>query len=243
MDIEFVSRMEFCAGIVGNATAFARKAGISQSGARKYYHGAEPTRPVLLALSEASGVNLLWLGSGRGPVCDLGSPLMASAKQELVKSLGFARQNTVLGKLVEQEAVTAYCDQYNKGEQPGAVPDFVRVIIPVVSGKELLDWARGKFSTPPKCYRPDKTDEISHYAEDWIQAPSDLVVAVARELPLALGEHYSNLSRQKEAHVLRTVVNFLTQLADSTRNEFLNPALLRPQIHLVAHIYDTDEKV
>ena len=234
--------MEFCAGIVGNATAFARKSGISQSGARKYYYGAEPTRPVLIALAEACGVSLLWLSSGLGPVCDLESQLMASAKQELVKNLGFARQNTVLSKLVEQEAVTAYCDQYNKGEQPGVLPDFVRVIIPVVYGKELLDWARGKLTTPPKCYRPERTAEVSHYAEDWIQAPSDLVVAVARELPLALGEHYLNMNRQKEAHVLRTVVHFLTQLPDNTRNEFLNPALLRPQIQLVAHIYDTDEK-
>ena len=63
----FVKRLEELASDVGSASALARAAGISQSGLSRYLHGGEPTRPVLIAIARAAGVNLLWLMTGEPP--------------------------------------------------------------------------------------------------------------------------------------------------------------------------------
>ena len=241
MDQQFISRLEFCASTVGSVAALARKADISQSGIRKYYQGAEPTRPVLLALCKAAGVRLVWLAEGGGPVCDLDSPLLSSAKQELVKNFHFVRQANAHG-MVLIDALRYYCEEYNHRRTSDSLPDYVEVIIPKLSWQELGNWTQGDFSIPPKCWQPERVDETIREVEGWLQAPADLVVAVARELPLAFGDEYSNLDRSKEAHVLRAVVDFLRKQDDETRKSFLNPELLRPQIQFAAHMYDEGEK-
>lgn len=241
MDQQFISRLEFCASTVGSVAALARKADISQSGIRKYYQGTEPTRPVLLALSKAAGVKLLWLADGGGPVCDLDSPLLASAKQELVKNFHFARQANAHA-LVLIDALRYYCEEYNHGRISGSLPDYVQVIIPKLYWQELGNWTQGDFSTPPKCWQPEGADEAIRAVEGWLQAPADLVVAVARELPLAFGDEYSNLDRRKETHVLRAVVDFLRQQSDETRKSFMSPEVLRSQIQFAAHMFDKGEK-
>jgi transcriptional regulator with XRE-family HTH domain len=61
----FIERMEQCAAHVGSVSELARRAGISQSGIRRYFSGGEPTRPHLIALAHAADVSLNWLATGR----------------------------------------------------------------------------------------------------------------------------------------------------------------------------------
>lgn len=66
LENNFIARMELCADKVGSVSALARKAGISQSGIRRYFSGGEPTRPHLAALANAAQVSLEWLATGCG---------------------------------------------------------------------------------------------------------------------------------------------------------------------------------
>lgn len=66
-DLEFIARLEVCADLVGSVNALAREAGISQGGIRRYFSGGEPTRPILIAIARAAGVNFSWLALGIGP--------------------------------------------------------------------------------------------------------------------------------------------------------------------------------
>lgn len=64
---QFQARMKILADLAGNVSTLAKKAGISQSGIRRYFGESEPTRPILIALSQATGVSALWLLDGTGP--------------------------------------------------------------------------------------------------------------------------------------------------------------------------------
>jgi transcriptional regulator with XRE-family HTH domain len=66
LENNFIGRMELCADKIGSVSALAKKAGISQSGIRRYFSGGEPTRPHLAALAEAANVRLEWLATGNG---------------------------------------------------------------------------------------------------------------------------------------------------------------------------------
>ncbi len=49
--------------------AFAKAAGLSQSGFNRLMRqGGFPTLPVLIAIAEASGCNIQWIATGKGPV-------------------------------------------------------------------------------------------------------------------------------------------------------------------------------
>ena len=66
LENNFIARMELCADKIGSVSALAKKAGISQSGIRRYFSGGEPTRPHLVALAAAANVRLEWLATGNG---------------------------------------------------------------------------------------------------------------------------------------------------------------------------------
>lgn len=66
LENNFIARMELCADKIGSVSALAKKAGISQSGIRRYFSGGEPTRPHLAALAAAANVRLEWLATGKG---------------------------------------------------------------------------------------------------------------------------------------------------------------------------------
>ena len=66
LENNFIARMELCADKIGSVSALAKKAGISQSGIRRYFSGGEPTRPHLAALAAAANVSLEWLATGNG---------------------------------------------------------------------------------------------------------------------------------------------------------------------------------
>ncbi|WIX31211.1 helix-turn-helix transcriptional regulator [Salinicola sp. JS01] len=66
VESNFIERMEICSAKVGSVSALAREAGISQSGIRRYFSGGEPTRPHLLSIAQAAGVNVQWLATGEG---------------------------------------------------------------------------------------------------------------------------------------------------------------------------------
>ena len=67
-DPAFVARMQACAERAGSVNALARKAGLSQSVIRRYFAGGEPTRKVLIAISNAAEVDFLWLATGAGNI-------------------------------------------------------------------------------------------------------------------------------------------------------------------------------
>lgn len=67
-DPGFIARMQKCAERTGSVNALARKAGLSQSGIRRYFNGGDPTRKVLIAIANAAGVRFLWLATGEEPM-------------------------------------------------------------------------------------------------------------------------------------------------------------------------------
>ena len=64
----FAARLKACVGDE-SLRAFAFKAGISPTALRQYLIGkSEPTRPMLVALARAAGVQVAWLVTGDGPM-------------------------------------------------------------------------------------------------------------------------------------------------------------------------------
>jgi len=62
----FAERLEEACSKFPSRAAFAKTAGIPPSSLQTYFEGAEPTRPVLVALARAANVSLDWLAEGRG---------------------------------------------------------------------------------------------------------------------------------------------------------------------------------
>jgi len=62
----FVERLKLICARVGNASALAKKSGISNSGLSRYLTGGDPSRKVLIGLAEAADVSLHWLATGEG---------------------------------------------------------------------------------------------------------------------------------------------------------------------------------
>ena len=242
MDQEFINRMNVCSDIVGSQAALARLSSISQSGIRRYYQGGDPTRTVLIALASASGVSLIWLASGLGPACDLSSPALILAKQELVNDFKLTQHQVGRQNLLLSEAGNLYCDEYNHGNFSASLPSWVSVVIPKLNWGELADWFQGNLTTQPKCLLRDKGESVERQTDGWLLAPSDLVVVVARELQLAFGDGDSTPDLQKEAYALRSVVDFLLKQSGEVRESFMRPELLRTQIQLAAHMYDQNRK-
>lgn len=65
-DPAFIGRLRQLVDLAGNASALARRAGISQSGLSRYLGGGDPSRKVLLALAQATQTSVEWLASGVG---------------------------------------------------------------------------------------------------------------------------------------------------------------------------------
>lgn len=62
----FIERLKTLCSRAGNASALAKKAGISNSGLSRYLAGGDPSRKVLIALADAADVSLHWLATGEG---------------------------------------------------------------------------------------------------------------------------------------------------------------------------------
>jgi phage repressor protein C with HTH and peptisase S24 domain len=66
---DFQQRMRKLSEIVGNATTLAKLSGVSRASISLYLSGrSSPTRENLVALAKASGINIEWLATGRGPM-------------------------------------------------------------------------------------------------------------------------------------------------------------------------------
>lgn len=113
----FGERLKQCVRIIGSENALARKASISTAGLRKYLSGGEPTRPVLIAIATAAGVNVEWLATGKGPMrpSDLPKPPTASEYQDRLRLAieaveeGLAATNKTLQPAQKAELIlTAY---------------------------------------------------------------------------------------------------------------------------------------
>jgi transcriptional regulator with XRE-family HTH domain len=65
---EFTARLKLAIG-KRSARAFALQCGLSPAGLHHYLSGrSEPTRPVLIKISQMAGVSLEWLMTGRAPM-------------------------------------------------------------------------------------------------------------------------------------------------------------------------------
>src|SRR5450830_1417330 len=63
---DFTLRLKAIVARPGSVSALAKKAGISLSGLLRYLGGGDPSRKVLVALSQAAKVYLAWLATGQG---------------------------------------------------------------------------------------------------------------------------------------------------------------------------------
>jgi len=125
LESSFIERMNFCAKRVGSVSALAKKAGISQSGIRRYFSGGEPTRPHLISLSDAAGVRLEWLASGKGSP-DIGAPEPAYANPDVdaleeiaTKVLSvLERRRPELSAGARVKIVRLVCEFYLKQDKP-----------------------------------------------------------------------------------------------------------------------------
>lgn len=110
LECNFSARMNYCVEQVGSASALAKKAGISQSGIRRYFTGGEPSRPHLVAIAKAAGVSIEWLATGEGPmVVEYGQ--VAQKEPVSVEELGahfeYARKAAVEDIASNQDAPSA----------------------------------------------------------------------------------------------------------------------------------------
>jgi len=66
----FVERLKLLINKVAknNESQFARKAGLSNSGLKRYLAGGDPSRRKLIAIAKSNKVNLLWLATGEWPM-------------------------------------------------------------------------------------------------------------------------------------------------------------------------------
>jgi len=67
-DSGFHSRLKSVLANEKSSAAFARKAGLSQSGFNRIEKGGEPGLRALLSIARAAGVTVEWLASGQGPM-------------------------------------------------------------------------------------------------------------------------------------------------------------------------------
>lgn len=66
---DFPERVEAALARVKNLAALARETGISTNALFKWRKGlSDPSRENLIALASATGVSLLWLAAGQGPM-------------------------------------------------------------------------------------------------------------------------------------------------------------------------------
>lgn len=108
-DQAFIKRLEGCANKLGSVSAFAKAAGLSQSGIRRYFTGGEPTRPILLALAKAAGVDFTWLATGEGSPAPAAT-LPAAPEPPGLEDFGLIPRYDVAasaghGRLIEQEPI------------------------------------------------------------------------------------------------------------------------------------------
>ena len=65
---ELLVRLKAAVKAAGGNTVVAKRAGIPLGSLNNYFQGREMRAQALIALSEACGVTLEWLGTGRGPM-------------------------------------------------------------------------------------------------------------------------------------------------------------------------------
>lgn len=125
---EFRERMHALAELAGSVNHLARLAGISQTGLRHYFLSGEPSRPHLIKLAEAAGVNIEWLVTGRGPMRDLPRVVRTAIAQNYEQYLVRHDRDD------SEDARGAYAAAYNAAFEI-RVPELERI-----SAYELKYW-------------------------------------------------------------------------------------------------------
>lgn len=79
----FQLRMKELVEHVGSMAEIARKCGLPESTVKKWVDGiSDPSRERCIALARGTGVSLLWLVTGEGPMKALQSPLLRGSQDE-----------------------------------------------------------------------------------------------------------------------------------------------------------------
>lgn len=77
-DWGFHDRLKYLLAKEKSTSAFARKAGLSQSGLHRIEAGGDPTLKTLIALADAAGVSIQWLATGQGSPSGAPQPIAPS---------------------------------------------------------------------------------------------------------------------------------------------------------------------
>ncbi|MBB4287408.1 helix-turn-helix domain-containing protein [Roseospira goensis] len=80
-DAGFHARLNLILADEKSSTAFARRAGLSQSGFRRIEKGGEPGLQSLLSIAQAAGVSIEWLATGEGPMRRDPAPAQGQAQE------------------------------------------------------------------------------------------------------------------------------------------------------------------
>jgi hypothetical protein len=189
-DSDFLNRLRVLVEIAGSVSALGRNSGISESSIRKYLTGSEPTRPVLVALSRATGVRLAWLVNAEGTVCEPKSTLLQRARHlialEANKALGLPefREEGLTG------ALRQFSEEYESGTERYLAPDWVRMVVPAFSDIEADAWRLGQLDYQA----PRVEDKLIH-------ADPIVVARVAQSIRRVLGNKLRDATAELEAHL------------------------------------------
>lgn len=117
----FLARLDLAARKVGSYYELARRAGVGEETLRNYrVRGSEPTRPILLAIAKAAGVDPGWLAAGRS---EFSLPLLTEVVEELERCLEEAEAEIEPGKKARLIA-----EIYLECEESGAKPHHRRIL-------------------------------------------------------------------------------------------------------------------
>jgi hypothetical protein len=200
-DPDFVKRMAVVVELAGGVNALAKQAGVSVSGLRKYLSGSEPTRLVLISLSNAAGVRVEWLVTGEGAFCKDDSAVLQKARH----LIGLAANKVCADPEYRSSglvgALQRYVDQYNSDSERIAVPDWVHLAVPTPNFQEVGEWRLGNlnYRTPSK----GALDLVEHAG---LIAP--VAAKVAAAIRRALGEGTASLAPEKEAYLFQAGLKF-----------------------------------
>jgi|GEM_PF-2231304 len=141
LECSFSARMSYCAEKLGSVSALAKKAGISQSGIRRYFTGGEPSRPHLVAIAAAAGVSVQWLATGEGSMMrknlseeKVAEPEVGRIKED-ARMMHYAGSETTLSKAdTILEAHRARKDKAEKQYWQQSLPaSFYARLVPALS--------------------------------------------------------------------------------------------------------------
>lgn len=192
--VDFLKRLSIVSQIAGGIPQLATAAGVSVSAVRKYLAGSEPTRPVIIAMSNATGVKAGWLLDGSGLVCEPDSLLMQRARQLIASEFNLILMIPDYLENGKVGAAKLFEDEYRAGYSRCERPEWLRLVIPEFSFDEVISWRMGQL---------DYVSEQSSVADGIISKPADEIAFVSSAIRTAYGVRIDGLSLGMEAAIFK----------------------------------------